>query len=118
MANPILCISGDGAPAAWLVTNLADGDTAGLCADCFPNWVVAMAGAMTAPTDEPVPVIPADGAEAGSGDPGAPDGTPGGGTPDGAGKTPRARRGRPAAPAEQDGPAQADPDLAPAEVNG
>lgn len=97
MANPILCISGDGGPAAWLVTNLADGDTAGLCADCFPNWVIAMAGAMTAPEDEPVPVVPAEAAEAPSIDPGAADGAPGGDTPDGADGPLKARKGRQAA---------------------
>lgn len=117
MANPILCISGDGAPAAWLVTNLADGDTAGLCADCFPNWVIAMAGAMQAPVDEPVPVVPAEAAEAPNVDPGAADGAPGGDTLAESKRAARARRGRPEYEQADPGPTEDVPTPAPASGN-
>ena len=106
MANPILCISGDGGPAAWLVTNLADGDTAGLCGDCFPNWVIAMAGAIQAPVDEPVAVVPADAPQAGSVDPGAADGPPDGDGPVKPRRAARAGRDQPESPPAE--PEQAD----------
>ena len=117
MANPILCISGDGGPAAWLVTNLADGDTAGLCAECFPNWVIAMAGAMQAPTDEPVPVIPAEAAEAPSVDPGAADGPPDGDGPIKSRRAARAARDQPGVASAEATPAEAGPTPAPAGRN-
>ena len=117
MANPILCISGDGNPAAWLVTNLADGDTAGLCADCFPNWVIAMAGAMQAPTDEPVAVAPAEAAEAPSVDPGAVPGPSGGDTPAERKRATRASKGRPEYEQAEPGPAEDAPTPAPASAD-
>lgn len=60
---PYVCDSGDGNPAAMLVTNLTEGEVIALCGDCLPQWVLLMAdglGLITEPATLPGDVAGTD----------------------------------------------------------
>lgn len=69
MAQPINCDSDCGLPGAFLITNLADGDTIALCPGHLVTWCQAMVDAADRPHwVEPAPQPQADGAGPGEGE--------------------------------------------------
>jgi len=80
MAQTIPCDICQSTPADFMVSNVHNGDTLGLCADDVPTWGEAIKsalqgaqeapdGVMDGPDGLPVPVEPYDGPEGVSGEP-------------------------------------------------